>query len=109
MKRRILGIIVVATVLASSVLPICSYALPTGYSGKRVASGSAYYSYTYSNGYEQGGNITNTVMARMSNSASSQVSKTGVGPISVNSLVATGNAYHGVGSGSRVQYEWYAN
>lgn len=109
MKRRILGIIAVASILASSLLPMCSFAVPTGYSGSRIRSGSGYYSHTYSNGYEAGGNVTNTVMAEMTGDSTSRRTLTGFGPISVNSAVTTGTAYHGVGTGSSIQKTWYEN
>lgn len=107
--KKMLGIISVTSLLMASLVPAISHAIPTNYYGQRLQTGSSYYSFTYSNGYEQGSSVTNTVMAQMSGSASSKRTKTGVGTVSVNSAEASGNALHGVGTGTSIQVSWTEN
>lgn len=106
--RRILSGCIVSLMLAMVFVPTASYALPTSYSGKRVYNSSGYRSYTWSNGYETGGNVNNTVQAWITRSLAK--SKYGKGEIYVYSLYDVGGqAGHGVGTGADVQYTWYAN
>lgn len=109
MKRRLMGIFTVASLFVATAFSVLSYAVPTNYYGHRISTNNGYYSFTYSNGYEQGSSVTNTVMAQMSGSASSRRQVTGYGAISVSSGISTGNALHGVGTGSMIQVSWTQN
>lgn len=110
MIKKILSTIVLSMVLTSTVALVVPYALPTSYTGYRSYSSGNYYSHTSTNGYEQGSSVTNTVMARMSSNSATARSSTKVGSNSITSYAAgSGNAVHGVGTGSSATYIWTAN
>lgn len=108
--KNVVCAIALASIAVVSAVPVVSFALPTSYYGHRNNLGSgSYSSYTYSNGYEAGGNVQNTVMAEMTGTSSSRRSRTKNGPVSVTSAAGTGDARHGVGTGSSVNFYWTAN
>lgn len=110
MTKKILSTIALGLVSIFTVSLAVPYALPTTYSGYRSYSYGNYYSHTSTNGYEQGSNVTNTVMAKMSSNPATANYSTKIGSNSVKSSAAgSGNAVHGVGTGNSVTYTWTAN
>lgn len=109
-NKKIASMVVAIAIVLALAVPAVSYALPTSYSGNRVYSGGQYKSYTWTNGYEAGGNVTNTVQAYIGDTSYSRYS-TYTGENSVYSQGSSYDmlAYHGIGNGYSIQYTWQAN
>ncbi len=109
MKKVVSGLAVLG-IVASIAAPMASYALLTSYTGYRVYTGGQYKSYTWTNGYEAGGSVTNTVLAYIGDTSYAGYStKVGENAVYSQGASAAMNAYHGIGNGNFIQYVWQAN
>ena len=108
--KKIFCVSVVSAIVLTVAAPFATFALPSSYSGYRYSSGGNYYSYTWTNGYETGGNVRNTVMAYLGDTSYARYrTTTGENSVSSQGTPFSYTAYHGVGTGNSIQYTWAQN